>query len=149
MSVGSMVWEAEMGKGGGIFFCFAEGVKARGSHMRSASREERRAWGWNKGSKKMMAREGTVRTLWIPGHCICFQQAALQPANGAKHFRDKYGLLFSCSVMSNSLRPHETAAHQASLSFTSSLSLLKLMFTASVRNHVGLAGGLGEVPSVS
>ena len=38
------------------FFCFAEdGVKVRGSRMRSASREERKAWGWNEGFKKMMA----------------------------------------------------------------------------------------------
>ena len=37
-------------------------------------------------------------------------------------------LLFSCSVMSNSLQPHGLhAAHQASLSFTISQSLLKYM----------------------
>ena len=36
-------------------------------------------------------------------------------------------LLFSCSVRSNSLGPPWTAAHQASLSFTISQSLLKLM----------------------
>ena len=36
-------------------------------------------------------------------------------------------LLFSCSVVSGSLQPHESAAHQASLSFTSSWSLLRLM----------------------
>ena len=42
-------------------------------------------------------------------------------------------LLFSCSVMSNSLRPSAwTAAHQASLSFTTAQSLLKLMSIASV-----------------
>ena len=36
-------------------------------------------------------------------------------------------LLFSCSVVSDSLWPPWTAAHQASLSFTISWSLLKLM----------------------
>jgi len=72
--------------------------------MRSASREERRAWGWNEGFQKMMASEGTVKTLRSPEHCIHFQQAALLPANGAKHFRDKYGLLlFNHSVLSYSL----------------------------------------------
>ena len=47
-------------------------------------------------------------------------------------------LLFSRSVVSGSLRPHESAAHQASLSFTSSWSLLKFMSTESVMpsNHV-------------
>ena len=39
---------------------------------------------------------------------------------------------FSCSVMSNSLRPPWTAAHQASLSITNSQSLLRLMSMASV-----------------
>ena len=48
-------------------------------------------------------------------------------------------LLFSCSVMSNSLRPHGPhAAHQASLFFTISRSLLKLMSIESVMpsNHL-------------
>ena len=45
---------------------------------------------------------------------------------------------FSCSVMSNSLWPPWTAAHQASLSFTISWSLLKLMSTELVMpsNHL-------------
>ena len=38
-----------------------------------------------------------------------------------------YKLLFSCSVMSDSLQPPWTAACQASLSFSVSWSLLKLM----------------------
>ena len=44
---------------------------------------------------------------------------------------------FSCSVMSNSLRPPWTAAHQASLSITNSRSFLKLMSIRSVMpsNH--------------
>ena len=46
-------------------------------------------------------------------------------------------LLFSCSIMSDSATPW-TAAHQASLSFTISWSLLKLMFIESVKpsNHL-------------
>ena len=39
---------------------------------------------------------------------------------------------FSCSVMSDSLQPPWTAAHQASLSITNSQSLLKLMSITSV-----------------
>ena len=41
-------------------------------------------------------------------------------------------LLFIHSVMSNSLQPHGLAAHQASLSFTISWSLLKLMSIESI-----------------
>jgi len=41
-------------------------------------------------------------------------------------------LLFSHSVVSNSLPPHELLAHQASLSNTNSVSLLKLMSIESV-----------------
>ena len=46
-------------------------------------------------------------------------------------------MLFSCSVVSNSATPW-TTAHQASLSFTISQSLLKLMFIESVipSNHL-------------
>ena len=39
---------------------------------------------------------------------------------------------FNCSVMSDSLRPHELAAHRTSLSFTISQGLLKLMAIESV-----------------
>ena len=41
-------------------------------------------------------------------------------------------LQFSHSVVSNSLRPHGTAAHRASLSITNSQSFFKLMFIKSV-----------------
>ena len=40
--------------------------------------------------------------------------------------------MFSLSVVSDSLRPHKTAACQASLSITNSQSLLKLMSVKSV-----------------
>ena len=45
---------------------------------------------------------------------------------------------FSCSVVSYSLRPHDTAARQASLSITNSWILLKLMSITSVlpSNHL-------------
>ena len=45
---------------------------------------------------------------------------------------------FSHSVMSNSLRPHKTAAHQAFLFITNSQSLLRLMSIESVMpsNHL-------------
>ena len=35
---------------------------------------------------KMMAREGAVRTLWVPGHYVWFQQAALLPYNCSQAF---------------------------------------------------------------
>ena len=58
-------------------------------------------------------------------------------------------LLFSCSVMSNSATPW-TAAHQASLSFTISQSLLKLMPIESVMpsNHPVLCCPLLLLPSI-
>ena len=61
-------------------------------------------------------------------------------------------LLFSCSVVSDSLRPHDTpwtVACQASLSFTISWSLLKLMPTESVMpsNHLILCRPL-LLPSI-
>ena len=43
-------------------------------------------------------------------------------------FRVMTSVQFSCSVMSDSLRPPWTATRQASLSITNSQSLLKLMF---------------------
>ena len=57
--------------------------------------------------------------------------------------------LFSCSVMSNSLWPHGTVAHQASLSFTISQSLLKLMSIELVMpsNHLVLCHPLLLLPS--
>ena len=56
---------------------------------------------------------------------------------------------FSHSVVSNSLTPW-TATHQASLSFTISQSLLKLMFIKSVMpsNHLNLCHPLLLLPSV-
>ena len=59
-------------------------------------------------------------------------------------------LLVSRSVMSNSLRPHGTATHQASLSFTVSQSLLKRMSIESVMpsNHLILCCPLLLLPSI-
>ena len=56
---------------------------------------------------------------------------------------------FSCSVMSNSVTPW-TAAHQASLSITNSLSLLKLMSVKSVMpsNHLTLCHPLLLLTSI-
>ena len=58
-------------------------------------------------------------------------------------------LLFSCSVVSDSETPW-TAAHQASLSFTISQSLFKLMSTESVMpfNHLILCHPLLLPPSI-
>ena len=57
---------------------------------------------------------------------------------------------FSCSVVSDSLRPPWTAAHQASLSFTISRSLLKLMSINSVMpsNHLILCRPLLLLPPI-
>ena len=57
---------------------------------------------------------------------------------------------FSCSVMSDSLWPPWTAAHQASLSITNSQSLLRLMSFKSVMpsNHLILWHPLLLLPSV-
>ena len=51
--------------------------------------------------------------------------------------------------MSDSLRPHEIAAHQASLSFTNSRSLIKLMSIELVMpsNHLILCHPLLLLPS--
>ena len=62
-------------------------------------------------------------------------------------------LLFSRSVLSDSLRPHVTpwpAAHQASLSFTISWRVLKLMSIESVMpsNHLVLCHPLLLLPSI-
>ena len=58
-------------------------------------------------------------------------------------------LWFSHSVMSNSVTP-QTATHQATLSFTISQSLLKLMSIESVMpsNHLILCGPLLFLPSM-
>ena len=58
-------------------------------------------------------------------------------------------LLFHCSVVSDSVTPW-TAAHQASLSFTISQSLLKLMSIESVipSNHLILCCPLLLLPSI-
>ena len=60
-----------------------------------------------------------------------------------------YHLLFSCSVVSDSATPR-TAAHQASLSFTISQSLLKLMSFESVMpsNHLIFCRPLLLLPSI-
>ena len=57
---------------------------------------------------------------------------------------------FSCSVVSDSLRPPWTAARQASLSITNSWSLLKLMSIESVMpsNHLILCRPLLLPPSI-
>ena len=57
---------------------------------------------------------------------------------------------FSCSVMSNSLWPHEFAACQASLSITNSRSLLKLMSIKSVMpsSHLILCRPLLFLPPI-
>ena len=59
--------------------------------------------------------------------------------------------LFSGSLVSNSLRPPWTAAHQASLSFTISQSLLKLMSVESVMpsNHLILCCSFSPVFNLS
>ena len=63
--------------------------------------------------------------------------------------QEVFMLLFSDSVLSNSATPW-TAAHQASLSFTISQSLLKLMFIESVMpsNHLVLCCPLLFLPSI-
>jgi len=57
---------------------------------------------------------------------------------------------FSCSVVSDSLWPHELPAHQASLSITNSLSLPKPMSIESVMpsNHFILCHPLLLLPSI-
>ena len=57
---------------------------------------------------------------------------------------------FSCSIMSNSLWPQRTAAHQASLSITNYSSLLRLMSIMSVMpsNHLILCCPLLLLPSI-
>ena len=59
-------------------------------------------------------------------------------------------LLFSLSVLSDSLRPHGTAARQDPLSFTISWSLLKFMSIGSVMlsNHLILCSPLVLLPSI-
>ena len=65
-------------------------------------------------------------------------------------FPSKALFLFIRSVVSNSLRPPWTAARQASLSFTISCSLLKLMSIESVMpsNHLVLCHPLFLLPSI-
>ena len=89
------------------------------------------------------------------------QQAGLQKANNAKNQKhpsktciqrggsQRKLLLFSSSVVSDSVTPW-TAAHQASLSFTFSQSLLKLMFIELVMsfNHLILCHPLLLLPSI-
>ena len=57
---------------------------------------------------------------------------------------------FSCPIMSNSLRPHGLATHQASLSITNSRSILKLMPIESVMlsNHLILCCPIFLPPSI-
>ena len=65
------------------------------------------------------------------------------------HFHLECDVLFSCSVMSDSATPW-TAAHQTSLSFTISWTLLKLMSTESVMpyNHLILCCLFLLLPSI-
>ena len=60
----------------------------------------------------------------------------------------KFSVQFSCSVMSNSLRPRES--HQASLSITNSQSSLKLMSIESVMpsSHLIICRSLLLLPSI-
>ena len=76
-------------------------------------------------------------------HHFCF----LPPCPHSPRFSS---FQFSCSVMSDSLRPPWTATHQASLSITNSQSLLKFMFIESVMpsNHLILYSPLLLPPSV-
>ena len=71
----------------------------------------------------------------------------VRPGIGKEHPRDY--LLFSCSVVSSSLRPPWTTTHQASLPFTISQSLLKCMSIESVMpsNHLILCHPL-LLPSI-
>ena len=66
-----------------------------------------------------------------------------------QHELFKPSVQFSCSVMSDSLRPPWTAAHQASLSITNFQSLLKLMSIELVMpsNHLILFHPLILLPS--
>ena len=66
------------------------------------------------------------------------------------YFIDFHSVQFSHSVMSNSLRPHETAARQAPLSITSSWSPPKPMSVKSVMpfNHLILCRPLLLLPSI-
>ena len=61
-----------------------------------------------------------------------------------------YKLFFTCHVVSDSLQPPRTAAHQSSLSFTITWSLLKLMFIELVMpsNHLFLWSPLLLLPSI-
>ena len=61
-----------------------------------------------------------------------------------------FSVHFSCSVMSDSLRPHGLQHCQASLSITNSRSLFKLMFIESVMpsNHLILCRPLLLPPSI-
>ena len=72
----------------------------------------------------------------------------VRPGIGKEHPRDY--LLFSCSVVSSSLRPPWTTTHQASLPFTISQSLLKFMSIELVMpsNHLILCNPLFLTPSI-
>ena len=72
----------------------------------------------------------------------------VRPGIGKEHPRDY--LLFSCSVVSSSLRPPWTTTHQASLPFTISQSLLKFMSIELVMpcNHLILCRPLLLLPSL-
>ena len=72
----------------------------------------------------------------------------VRPGIGKEHPRDY--LLFSCSVVSSSLRPPWTTTHQASLPFTISQSLLKFMSMEAVKppNLLILCPPLLLLPSI-
>ena len=68
----------------------------------------------------------------------------------SKHKFHMLVFLFSCLVVSDSLWPHEFVARQASLSFTISWNLLKVMLIESVMpsNHLILCHPLLLLPSI-
>ena len=80
----------------------------------------------------------------------CGEGREIKPAREISLSGDSLLLLFSHSVMSNSLWPHGLQHCQASLSFTISQSLLKFMFIELVMplNHLILCHSLFLLPSI-
>ena len=93
----------------------------------------------------------------IKGSVFTWQNTTTRQWEWMTPIHTKYGwmlkallLLFSHSLVSDSLRPPWTAAHQASMSFTITWSLLKLMSIESVMpsNHLILCCPLLYLPSI-